>query len=54
MSSVQFTGGKLYAFNFFIEEVLRLFNRAHRVAVQKTVDVAGGGCAVVFARFIIL
>ena len=48
-----FKGQVLDIFDFFFKEVLRLFNRAHRVTVQKTIDVAGGGCAVVFTRFVV-
>jgi hypothetical protein len=30
---VKFAGGELYTFDFFVKEVLRLFNRVHRVTV---------------------
>jgi len=54
MSSVEFAACELYAFDFFVKEVLRLFDCAHRVTVQKTVYMARGDRAVVLARFIIL
>ena len=53
-SCVHFAAGELDAFDFFGEEVLRLGGCVHRVTVQKTVYMSARGCAVVFARFIIL
>ena len=50
MSSIHFATGKLDAFDFFVEEVLRLFNRVHRVTVQKTVYM----CRVVVALWCLL
>ena len=54
MSSIHFAAGKVDAFDFFVEKELRLFDCVHRVAMQKTVHMAFGGCAVVLTRFIIL
>ncbi len=53
-SCVHFAACEVDAFDFLIEKVLRFFDCVYRVAMQKTVSVSARGCAVVFARFIIL
>ena len=54
MSSIHFAAGKLDAFDFFGKEVLRLRGCVNCITVQKTVYMSARGCAVVFARFVIL
>ena len=53
LSRVKFAACEVDAFNFFIKEVLRLFDCVNRVAMQETGHVSAGGRAVVFACFII-